>query len=203
MNSNPNDDQSFSDKPLVQPDDDNRSGGPLPQFDDPADSPRPALTEGSTAPNPKQAPTDTGYAGHPQFSQDGASNTPPDGVGNSEPVDDGDEKTRHPDGQNRATLPTTNPDPQKLGAGPAIAEHSKDAWEKPGSSDDFPAEHSTNGEPRTTDQKPRWEGPLENGPRGYLPALDDPEVDRDAAGENLADPEKRNMSDALKTRGDG
>ncbi|WP_165823313.1 hypothetical protein [Metarhizobium album] len=54
----------------------------------------------------------------------------------------------------------------------------------------------------TTDQSPRWEGPQENTPRGYLPAKDDPDHDRDAAGENLKDPRKRNLSDALKTKGD-
>lgn len=37
----------------------------------------------------------------------------------------------------------------------------------------------------TDDQRPRWEGPPENRPRGYLPAKDDPETDRDAAGETL------------------
>ena len=59
------------------------------------------------------------------------------------------------------------------------------------------------GAPGTTDQSPRWEGPSENRPRGYLPAVDNPEIDRDAAGENLADPEKTDIFDALKTRGDG
>jgi hypothetical protein len=44
------------------------------------------------------------------------------------------------------------------------------------------------GAPGTTDQKPRWEGPPENRPSGYLPAADDPSIDRDAAGENLQDP---------------
>jgi len=58
------------------------------------------------------------------------------------------------------------------------------------------------GAPGTTDQSPRWEGPQENMPRGYLPAKDDPDHDRDAAGENLKDPRKRNLSDALKTQGD-
>lgn len=56
------------------------------------------------------------------------------------------------------------------------------------------------GAPGTTDQSPRWEGPEENRPRGYLPAVDDPTA-RDAAGENLADPEKRDLSDAFKTAG--
>tara|TARA_R110002020_G_scaffold25060_6_gene81606 strand:+ start:6926 stop:7078 length:153 start_codon:yes stop_codon:yes gene_type:complete len=30
----------------------------------------------------------------------------------------------------------------------------------------------------TTDQRPRWEGPEESRPSGYLPAKDDPEDDR-------------------------
>ncbi|KQM32030.1 hypothetical protein ASF03_16220 [Rhizobium sp. Leaf68] len=52
----------------------------------------------------------------------------------------------------------------------------------------------------TTDQWPRWEGPTPQKPRGYMPATDDPETDRDAVGENLKDPEKRNIGDALKTK---
>ena len=39
----------------------------------------------------------------------------------------------------------------------------------------------------TTDQAPRWEGPEETRPRGYLPAEDDPENDRDALGERSKD----------------
>ena len=58
------------------------------------------------------------------------------------------------------------------------------------------------GAPGPTDQSPRWEGPPGNRPRGYLPAKDDPEKDRDAAGENLKDPRKRTLDDALKTKGD-
>ena len=41
------------------------------------------------------------------------------------------------------------------------------------------------GDEGTTDQRPRWEGPPENRPRGYLPAVDDPARDKDAAGETL------------------
>jgi len=52
----------------------------------------------------------------------------------------------------------------------------------------------------TTDQRPRWEGPPENRPRGYEPAEDDPATDRDAAGENLQDPHKNDLGDAFKTR---
>ena len=58
------------------------------------------------------------------------------------------------------------------------------------------------GAPGTTEDRPRWEGPPENRPRGYLPAKDNPAEDRDAAGENLRDPEKSNLSDAFKTKED-
>lgn len=53
------------------------------------------------------------------------------------------------------------------------------------------------GKPGTTDQSPRWEGPEENRPRGYLPALDNPDEDRDAAGHNLQDPDRQTLSDAF------
>jgi hypothetical protein len=33
-----------------------------------------------------------------------------------------------------------------------------------------------------------------------MPAKDDPDVDRDAVGENLQQPEKRNLGDSLKTK---
>ncbi len=49
----------------------------------------------------------------------------------------------------------------------------------------------------TTDQKPKWEGPPENRPRGYEPATDNPAKNRDAAGYNLSDPDRKNLSDAL------
>jgi hypothetical protein len=45
------------------------------------------------------------------------------------------------------------------------------------------------GAPGTTDQSPRWEGPQENTPPGYLPAKDDPDRAKDANGETNADPE--------------
>lgn len=57
-------------------------------------------------------------------------------------------------------------------------------------------------EPGTIDEKPRWEGPPENRPSGYLPAADDPDSDRDAAGENLRDPDKEDLSDLFATRDD-
>ena len=60
----------------------------------------------------------------------------------------------------------------------------------------------TDGAPGTTDQSPRWEGPEETRPRGYLPATDDPDVDRDALGENNQDPERNSPSDSLKIKED-
>lgn len=61
---------------------------------------------------------------------------------------------------------------------------------------------SRNAAQGTTNEKSRWEGPPENRPRGYRPAKDDPDIDRDASGENLQDPDKRDLGDALKTKGD-
>lgn len=58
------------------------------------------------------------------------------------------------------------------------------------------------GAPGTTDQSPRWEGPQENKPRGYMPAKDNPDRDRDALGENNRDPSREKLSDAGKTKGD-
>ncbi|UVC10483.1 hypothetical protein IHQ71_07760 [Rhizobium sp. TH2] len=55
--------------------------------------------------------------------------------------------------------------------------------------------------PGTTGQFPRWKGPEETRQRGYLPA-DDPDVDRDANGETLQDPRKRDLSDGFKTTWD-
>ena len=60
-----------------------------------------------------------------------------------------------------------------------------------------------NGAPGTTDERPRWEGPPETRPRGYKPAKDEPHRDRDAAGENLQDPDREDMGDALDQRRDG
>lgn len=34
------------------------------------------------------------------------------------------------------------------------------------------------GAPGTTEQSPRWEGPQANTPRDYMPAKDDPNIDR-------------------------
>lgn len=57
------------------------------------------------------------------------------------------------------------------------------------------------GRPGTSDQWPRWEGPKANKPRGYLPAKDDPDKNRDAAGENNKDPERSDLGDAAKKKG--
>ncbi|SFP36447.1 hypothetical protein SAMN03159463_04091 [Mesorhizobium sp. NFR06] len=56
------------------------------------------------------------------------------------------------------------------------------------------------GRPGTSDQWPRWEGPKANKPRGYLPAKDDPDENRDAAGENNKDPERSDLGDAAKKK---
>ena len=57
-----------------------------------------------------------------------------------------------------------------------------------------------NGPAGTTEQSPRWEGPKETRPRGYLPAKDDPDKVRDAVDETNSDPERNKPSDALKVR---
>lgn len=63
-----------------------------------------------------------------EFSQEAAKNKkPPVGVGLTEPVDETDEKARHSEGRKLPKQATPSPDSEKLGAGPAIAEHSKDA----------------------------------------------------------------------------
>lgn len=92
--------------------DEERPAGSFPPFDDPAFA---SGAPGETLINPmrsgpiaeveqrneeqaRMAPKDTEYAGHPEFSQDAAANKPPRGIGNSEPLDDVDEKTRHSEG---------------------------------------------------------------------------------------------------------
>jgi hypothetical protein len=58
------------------------------------------------------------------------------------------------------------------------------------------------GAPGTTDQSPRWEGPQEKTPRGYLRAKDDPDQDRDANCESNSDPEVEKVTDGFKTKDD-
>lgn len=58
------------------------------------------------------------------------------------------------------------------------------------------------GKAGTTDQWPRWEGPPENRPPGYLPAKDDPAKSPDAAGETLDNPDRDDLGDVMDTKGD-
>ena len=62
------------------------------------------------------------------FSQEAAENKKPaDGMGLTRSTDEVNEKTRQSDGQN-PKRPTPSPSTEKVsGAGPAVAEHSKDA----------------------------------------------------------------------------
>ncbi|TPI47457.1 hypothetical protein FJW05_10775 [Mesorhizobium sp. B2-9-1] len=57
------------------------------------------------------------------------------------------------------------------------------------------------GRPGTTEQWPRWEGPKGNRPPGYLKPKDDPDTNRDAAGENNEDPERSDLGDVAKKKG--
>jgi hypothetical protein len=66
----------------------------------------------------------------------------------------------------------------------------------------MPFKSPKSGAPGTTEQSPRWEGPAETRPRGYMPAADDPDSDRDAVGENNRDPNREILADAAKTKGD-
>ena len=71
----------------------------FPAFDDPAFSPAPAEPPAEDA---APAPADPIYAGHPEFSQDAAKNRPPPaGMGNSEPVEETNDRTRHSDGRHQ------------------------------------------------------------------------------------------------------
>jgi hypothetical protein len=93
----------------------NRPAGYLPALDDPEQDPdaagetldnsNPQAPDTLTRRNEEQArkaPRDTEYAGHPEFSQDAAGNKPPKDIGNSEPTDDIEAKTRHSEGVNPA-----------------------------------------------------------------------------------------------------
>lgn len=126
----------------------------------------------------RKYPARTGPDPSDEFSQEAAGNTPPKQGGNIATVHERDRKARTVESSTRKS-------PQ-------------DATELPASSGDQ-AEDPIAG---TSAQKPRWEGPAENRPRGYLPAKDNPEEDRDAAGENLKDPERKDLGDALKKRSD-
>lgn len=85
---------------------------------------------GARAPQPKQT-----RDARDEVSQKAAENKQPtDKYGNTEPRDDASEKTRHSDGQNMRSKATPSPATERTsGAGPAIAERSKDAkTTKPG-----------------------------------------------------------------------
>ena len=72
----------------------------FPPFDDPAFSSKPAQPPVQpTAPSHEVPPKDTEYAGHADFSQDAALDARPQGIGNSELVDDVNGKTRHGGGE--------------------------------------------------------------------------------------------------------
>lgn len=92
--------------------DEERPAGSFPPFDDPAfasGAPGEVLlnpmrsgpiaeVEARNEEQARMAPKDTEYAGHPDFSQDAAGNKPPRGIGNSEPLNDVEEETRHSEG---------------------------------------------------------------------------------------------------------
>lgn len=120
----------------------NRPGGYLPAVDKPNENEDAAgetlndpdrenaadVLERRNEEQAQSAPRDTEFAGHPDFSQDAAANKPPRGTGNSEPVDDADEETRHSNGVNKATTDQKHSSGHRTsGAGPALARHSKDA----------------------------------------------------------------------------
>jgi hypothetical protein len=77
----------------------------------------------------------------------------------------------------------------------------KASWEQNTPKDGAPGTPK-DGAPGTTDQSPRWEGPKENRPPGYLPAEDDPDRTEDANGETNANPETKKVSDGLKQKGE-
>ena len=75
--------------------------GSLPPFTDPAFSSKPATPAVlPDAPNYPPPPKDTEFAGHPEFSEDAAKNEPPDGMGLTEPMDEGEGKTGKSEGVN-------------------------------------------------------------------------------------------------------
>lgn len=71
--------------------DDGHPEGSLPPFTDPAFSSKPATPAVlPDAPDYPPPPKDTEFAGHPEFSEDAANNEPPDGMGLTEAMDDGE-----------------------------------------------------------------------------------------------------------------
>jgi hypothetical protein len=76
----------------------------------------------------RKFPAKAGADSSDDFSQDATNKKPADGAGLTESVNEANEKTRHSEGQNPSKRPTPSSATEKVsGAGPAIAEHSKDA----------------------------------------------------------------------------
>ena len=125
------DSKRFESDEVQGPEREARPDESFPPFDDPANSPGPAGSPvQETAPEPARKPQDPIYiyAGHPEFSQDAAKNAPPpSGLGNSERVDDANEKTRHSEGQNPPGASTQNPDVSREDLETAIDKHTKSA----------------------------------------------------------------------------
>jgi hypothetical protein len=84
----------------------------FPPFDDPANSPAPAGPAAKPTARPSTAPSeDPIFAGHPDFSQDAASNKPPkDGMGLTRPLGETSEET----GQSGAQGPSITSPPEKI-----------------------------------------------------------------------------------------
>jgi len=76
----------------------------------------------------RHLPAKTDADANEDFSQAAAENRKPKGgVGLTEPDGDANEKTRHYDGQNPGRPANSPATEQVSGAGPAMAQHSKDA----------------------------------------------------------------------------
>lgn len=83
------------------PPDAEHPAGSLPPFTDPAFSSKPATPAVlPDAPDYSPPPKDTEFAGHPEFSQDAAKNEPPDGMGLTEAMDEGEGSAGKSEGVN-------------------------------------------------------------------------------------------------------
>jgi hypothetical protein len=122
--------QLEQDKAPIASEEEARPDESFPPFDDPGGSPeRAGAPVKPEAPAQTPPPKDTQYAGHPDFSQNAANNSrPSSGMGNSEPLNDFNETTRHSEGQSPPFEGSPSPPTEQIsGAAPAIAERSKDA----------------------------------------------------------------------------
>ncbi len=76
----------------------------------------------------RHLPAKTDADANDDVSQDAAANRKPGEMGNAEPIDDHNEKTRHYDGKNPGKQRPPSPATEKVsGAGTAMSQHSKDA----------------------------------------------------------------------------